>query len=222
MNDYCFQSRKHFQEMGFAKLIEIPIPRSSKIFMFYLSGQDDAVAKFRDYIRNPSIYISICISFFFFLFVSSVVLYLEFYSSWLISLDGFYNEENIRQPSSSSGSLARRLFDEYRQSVVAVDNIEYDTNPKVNSQQDSKIYASIHQSFFFFFPGFSRVPGLAFRNSVPFMELKELDLQRLAASVQPQLQFYQVYNISCFYISLITAMARIISSYFLLKIQLIK
>ncbi|KAE9464511.1 hypothetical protein C3L33_03556, partial [Rhododendron williamsianum] len=79
--------------------------------------------------------------------------------SWLISLDGFYNEENIRRPSSSSGSLARRLFDEYRQSVVAVDNID-------------------------------RVPGLAFRDSVPFMELKELDLQRLA-SVQPQLQFYQ-------------------------------
>ncbi|KAG5559177.1 hypothetical protein RHGRI_008929 [Rhododendron griersonianum] len=51
-------------------------------------------------------------------------------NSWLISLDGFYNEENIRQPSSSSGSLARRLFDEYRKSFVAVDNIEYDTNPK--------------------------------------------------------------------------------------------
>ncbi|KAI8565397.1 hypothetical protein RHMOL_Rhmol03G0255700 [Rhododendron molle] len=81
-------------------------------------------------------------------------------NSWLISiLDGFYNEENIRQPSSSSGSHARRLFDEYRQLVVAVDNID-------------------------------RVPGLAFRNSVPFMELKELDLQR-RASAEPQLQFYR-------------------------------
>ncbi|KAF7146907.1 hypothetical protein RHSIM_Rhsim03G0231600 [Rhododendron simsii] len=82
-------------------------------------------------------------------------------NSWLISsLDGFYNEENIRQPSSSSGSHARRLFDEYRRSVVAVDNID-------------------------------RIPGLAFRNRAPFMELKELELRRLA-SVEPQLQFYLV------------------------------
>ncbi|KAI8022955.1 putative transcription factor bHLH041 [Camellia lanceoleosa] len=76
----------------------------------------------------------------------------------LIFKDGFYKEESINQASSSSGSRARRLFDEYILSVFTVEN--------------------------------DCVPGLAFKNNSPFMELKELDLQRLA-SVESQLQFYQ-------------------------------
>ncbi|KAH7851854.1 hypothetical protein Vadar_017355 [Vaccinium darrowii] len=78
-------------------------------------------------------------------------------SNCLVSMDALYVEED-KQPTSSSGSRARRLFDEYRQAV--------------------------------FFLGNDRVPGLAFNNGVPFMELKGLDLLSLAA-VEPQLQFYQ-------------------------------
>ncbi|CAL5401634.1 unnamed protein product [Camellia sinensis] len=84
--------------------------------------------------------------------------YLPQPSNCLIFKDGFYKEESINQASSSSGSRARRLFDEYILSVFTVEN--------------------------------DCVPGLAFKNNSPFMELKELDLQRLA-SVESQLQFYQ-------------------------------
>ncbi|GFS43854.1 basic helix-loop-helix (bHLH) DNA-binding family protein [Actinidia rufa] len=82
----------------------------------------------------------------------------KFYSGGLYYMDGFYKEEMNSQPSSSSGSLSRRLFDEYTQLVFPVQN--------------------------------GRVPGLAFKNNLPFMELKELDLQRLAFN-QAQLQFYR-------------------------------
>ncbi|CAN6563781.1 unnamed protein product [Malus baccata var. baccata] len=78
-------------------------------------------------------------------------------SNFLFFLDGVYDEEN--QPSSSSGSLARQLFNEYRLSVFNV--VENDC-----------------------------VPGFAFRNSLPYLELQEMDLQRLA-SVDTQRQFYQ-------------------------------
>nr|AVL95375.1 transcription factor bHLH1 [Diospyros kaki] len=80
-------------------------------------------------------------------------------SNCLISTDGFYNElESVNQPSSSTGSLARRLFEEYRKLIFMANN--------------------------------DRVPGLAFKNRLPFMELKELELQGLA-SAEAQLQFYQ-------------------------------
>ncbi|CAN6541172.1 unnamed protein product [Malus baccata var. baccata] len=78
-------------------------------------------------------------------------------SNCLFFLDGVYDEEN--QPSSSSGSLARRLFDEYRLSVFKVFENEC-------------------------------VPGFAFRNSFSFVELQEMDLQRLASD-DKQRQFYQ-------------------------------
>ncbi|GMP62842.1 hypothetical protein CsSME_00024791 [Camellia sinensis var. sinensis] len=90
--------------------------------------------------------------------------YLPQPSNCLIFKDGFYKEESINQASSSSGSRARRLFDEYILSVFTVEN--------------------------------DCVPGLAFKNNSPFMELKELDLQRLA-SVESQLQFYQVIILCC-------------------------
>ncbi|XP_016651480.1 PREDICTED: putative transcription factor bHLH041 isoform X2 [Prunus mume] len=78
-------------------------------------------------------------------------------SNCLFFLDGVYDEEN--QPSSSSGNQARRLFDEYRQSIFNVVENEC-------------------------------VPGFAFRNSLPNLELQEIDLQRLASS-SVQRQFYQ-------------------------------
>ncbi|KAL6984648.1 hypothetical protein U1Q18_018026 [Sarracenia purpurea var. burkii] len=86
--------------------------------------------------------------------------YLPQPSNWLMFMDGFFNEEesDINRPSSSSGSLSRRLFDEYRQLVFTLEN--------------------------------DRIPGLAFKNNLPFMELKESDLQSLA-SVEAQLQFYR-------------------------------
>ncbi|KAH7835600.1 hypothetical protein Vadar_027809 [Vaccinium darrowii] len=73
-------------------------------------------------------------------------------------MDGLYVEEN-NQSTCSSGSHARRLFDEYRQSVL-------------------------------FVRGIDGVPGLAFKNGVPYMELKLRDLRRLA-TLESQLQFYQ-------------------------------
>ncbi|KAG7538254.1 Helix-loop-helix DNA-binding domain superfamily [Arabidopsis suecica] len=44
--------------------------------------------------------------------------------SYLISMDGYYNIETSEEPSSSSssGSLARSLFHEYRQSVIPLQN----------------------------------------------------------------------------------------------------
>ncbi|CAL5438015.1 unnamed protein product [Camellia sinensis] len=48
-------------------------------------------------------------------------LYVPQPSHCLISMDGFHNEEN-KQPSSSSGSVARRLFDEYRQRIFNFQN----------------------------------------------------------------------------------------------------
>ncbi|KAL4652531.1 hypothetical protein ACB092_01G240100 [Castanea dentata] len=82
-------------------------------------------------------------------------------SSFLRYLDGFFYEEN-NQPSSSSGTQARRLFEEYRQSVFMVEN--------------------------------ECVPGLAFKNSRPYLELQEVHLQRFA-SKEVQRQFYQVAGI---------------------------
>jgi hypothetical protein len=37
----------------------------------------------------------------------------------------------------------------------------------------------------------SRVPGVAFKNKIPFIELKEFELQR-SASTDAQRRFYQV------------------------------
>ncbi|PQQ08841.1 putative transcription factor bHLH041 isoform X1 [Prunus yedoensis var. nudiflora] len=78
-------------------------------------------------------------------------------SNCLFFLDGVYDEEN--QPSSSSGNQARRLFDEYKQSIFNVVENEC-------------------------------VPGFAFRNSLPNLELQEIELQRLASS-GVQRRFYQ-------------------------------
>lgn len=50
-----------------------------------------------------------------------IYIYVFFFNSFLRYLDGFFYEEN-NQPSSSSGTQARRLFEEYRQSVFMVEN----------------------------------------------------------------------------------------------------
>lgn len=75
----------------------------------------------------------------------------------LIPLDGYFNEEN-EQASTSSGSLARNLFSEYRQSIINLEN--------------------------------DHVPGLAFRNNHPFIELRGAEIKRRAQS-GTQRQFYQ-------------------------------
>ncbi|XP_058213658.1 putative transcription factor bHLH041 isoform X2 [Rhododendron vialii] len=112
-------------------------------------------------------------------------------SSCLISTDGLYIGEN-NQPSSSSGtgSRARRLFDEYRQGLFVLGNDQYGTNYWKINNVSPQIYKRIMELGCCFGYYFSRVPGLAFRNGVPYMELKELDLLSLA-SIEPQLQFYQ-------------------------------
>ncbi|KAL7095975.1 hypothetical protein ACP275_10G056500 [Erythranthe tilingii] len=84
--------------------------------------------------------------------------YLPHPSNCLLALDGICRELADERPSSSAGSLGRRLFDVYRESVNYVDS--------------------------------GRVPGLAFKSNIPYMELNLHDLQRLASN-QVQLQFYQ-------------------------------
>ncbi|KAL8040323.1 hypothetical protein ABFX02_10G089900 [Erythranthe guttata] len=84
--------------------------------------------------------------------------YLPHPSNCLLALDGICRELADERPSSSAGTLARRLFDVYRESVNYVDS--------------------------------GRVPGLAFKSNIPYMELNLHDLQRLASN-QVQLQFYQ-------------------------------
>ncbi|CAH2069683.1 unnamed protein product [Thlaspi arvense] len=42
-------------------------------------------------------------------------------TNYLISLDGYYNEAS-QEPSTSTGSLARSLFHEYRQSIIPLQN----------------------------------------------------------------------------------------------------
>ncbi|XP_057433625.1 putative transcription factor bHLH041 [Lotus japonicus] len=73
-------------------------------------------------------------------------------------LDGFYNVSNISQPSSSLGTLAPQLFNQFQ-------SLTFDVND-------------------------DRVPGLAFRNQWPYLELQQLELLRLA-STELQAQFYQ-------------------------------
>ncbi|KAL9681038.1 hypothetical protein QQ045_012819 [Rhodiola kirilowii] len=87
-------------------------------------------------------------------------------SKCLICKDGLLMEarnNDARGSSSSSESLARRLFSEYKQFAFQVDNNDC-------------------------------VPGFAFKNSNPFLELKELDLQGFA-SLEVQRQFYMEANI---------------------------
>ncbi|XP_034913306.1 putative transcription factor bHLH041 [Populus alba] len=83
--------------------------------------------------------------------------YLPQPSNYLFFWDGYYHEES-NQPSSSSGSVARMLFDQYRQGR--------------------------------FFAVNDRVPGVAFKNKIPFIELKEFELQR-SATTDAQRRFYQ-------------------------------
>ncbi|KAF8406878.1 hypothetical protein HHK36_005999 [Tetracentron sinense] len=47
--------------------------------------------------------------------------YIPHPSNCFFSMDGWYSDEND-QPSSSSGSLARRLFDDYRRSLYSIEN----------------------------------------------------------------------------------------------------
>ncbi|GER51432.1 basic helix-loop-helix (bHLH) DNA-binding family protein [Striga asiatica] len=87
--------------------------------------------------------------------------YLSHPSNCLLAMDGLYRDSsNLQQPSSSSATLARRLFDAYRESVNYVETENM------------------------------RIPGFAFKNNLPYMELKLPDLQRMA-SHDVQLQFYQ-------------------------------
>ncbi|CAA0814261.1 Putative transcription factor bHLH041 [Striga hermonthica] len=86
--------------------------------------------------------------------------YLPHPSNCLLAMDGLYRgSSSPQQPSSSSASLARRLFDAYRESVNYVETENM------------------------------RIPGFAFKNNLPYMELKLHDLQRMA-SHDVQLQFY--------------------------------
>ncbi|XP_031275472.1 putative transcription factor bHLH041 isoform X1 [Pistacia vera] len=85
----------------------------------------------------------------------------------LIFWDGCYHEDNS-QPSPSSGTISRRLFDEYRKSVIGV----------------------VEPEGAFLFHCSSRVPGLAFKNSQHYIELNESDLQRLASNDAQRL-FYR-------------------------------
>ncbi|XP_058758259.1 putative transcription factor bHLH041 isoform X2 [Vicia villosa] len=73
-------------------------------------------------------------------------------------LDGIYNVISSHQPSSSLGSLAQQLFDQYT-------ILSFDIND-------------------------DRIPGLAFRNQRPYIELQQLELLTLS-STEIQTQFYK-------------------------------
>ncbi|XP_045787499.1 putative transcription factor bHLH041 isoform X2 [Trifolium pratense] len=73
-------------------------------------------------------------------------------------LDGFYNVLNNQIPSSSLGSVAQQLFNQYR-------ILSFDVNDDC-------------------------VPGLAFRNQQPYLELQQLELFALSTT-EIQTQFYQ-------------------------------
>lgn len=91
-------------------------------------------------------------------------LYWPLPSNCLRFFDGLCQKDDDNRPSTSStGSLALTLFQEYKASAFnLVEN--------------------------------GGVPGLAFKNNVPYLELKKMDLQRLA-SLATQSQFYQVARI---------------------------
>ncbi|WOK97005.1 transcription factor bHLH041 [Canna indica] len=83
-------------------------------------------------------------------------------SSYFTSKDGWYNEEDDGgRPTSSAPSPSRRMFDSYRSSICPI----------------QCKYAS-------------QIPGCAFKNSLPYIELKDSQLIKLA-SLQVQRQFYQ-------------------------------
>ncbi|KAL5098272.1 hypothetical protein RYX36_002599 [Vicia faba] len=73
-------------------------------------------------------------------------------------LDGIYNVITNHQPSSSLGSIAQRLFNQYT-------ILSFDIND-------------------------DRIPGLAFRNQRPYLELQQLELLTLS-STEIQTQFYK-------------------------------
>ncbi|CAI8589819.1 unnamed protein product [Vicia faba] len=73
-------------------------------------------------------------------------------------LDGIYNVISNHQPSSSLGSIAQRLFNQYT-------ILSFDIND-------------------------DRIPGLAFRNQRPYLELQQLELLTLS-STEIQTQFYK-------------------------------
>ncbi|KAF5748471.1 putative transcription factor bHLH [Tripterygium wilfordii] len=82
--------------------------------------------------------------------------HLPYPNNFLMSSGGVYVEEH-NQASSSSGSTARSLFDEYRQLPFFLEN--------------------------------EHVPGLAFKNNIPYIELDQQNLLRMASS-ETQLRFY--------------------------------
>lgn len=115
-------------------------------------------------------------------------------------MDGIYHGENKQLPSSSSGNTrAQTLFNEYQKSVFIVDNryicikivyaCEYYTC--INKVSCSMYNLCLNE--FYVLDFFSSAPGFAFKNSLPYIEFKELELQTLA-STKTQLQFYQVIN----------------------------
>ena len=60
------------------------------------------------------------------------------------------------------------------------------------------MYVSVVNAFFLCLPDpmyFSRVPGVAFKNKIPFIELKEFELQR-SATTDAQRRFYQVITLT--------------------------
>ncbi|XP_058758258.1 putative transcription factor bHLH041 isoform X1 [Vicia villosa] len=85
-------------------------------------------------------------------------IFLFLWTSRLSFLDGIYNVISSHQPSSSLGSLAQQLFDQYT-------ILSFDIND-------------------------DRIPGLAFRNQRPYIELQQLELLTLS-STEIQTQFYK-------------------------------
>lgn len=133
-----------------------------------------------------------------------------------------YMEKAIASSSSSSTSVPSRLFYVYQKSVLSVDDgwdikiyTIFDLHVRCVWPRARRracccfVKNEIHAIFCWSSYNFtelsryvnpfklycSRVPGIAFKNSIPFLEYKGLELQTLTSN-EVQLQFYQVHYIS--------------------------
>nr|GLL20675.1 putative transcription factor bHLH041 isoform X2 [Ipomoea trifida] len=97
--------------------------------------------------------------------------YLPHPSNYLVSVDGLFSGEN---------SVARRLFEEYRHSSPLLFHEGY-----INM---SHMFMQIADDEW-------RIPGYAFKNNLPYLELLFPALERLASN-EVQKQFYRVINSS--------------------------
>lgn len=108
-------------------------------------------------------------------------------SSYLVSVDGLFSGEN---------SVARRLFEEYRHSSPLLFHEGYrNIWFSCRLQMNGSFVLCWSLCFLVGWFVFRRIPGYAFKNNLPYLELLFPALERLASN-EVQKQFYRVINSS--------------------------